>query len=139
MTQKQSLIRNPSQSDTNNLGQEWQMRCIKATKKLEEIGIRPSLYWVPGHQDIPGNEKADALAKEATELDPPSTSKTSLAITSSRTKQLGEREWLSQLEQYRKKATSKNPQTYAAKYKWKIRKQIAIPSNTRREISSAFY
>ena len=124
---------------SNNPGQEWQIRCIKAAKRLKERGLSPSLHWVPGHQDIQGNEKADTLAKEATKLNPPQTSKTSLAIISSRIRQLGEREWLSLLAEYRIRAISKNPNTYAAKYKWKIRKQLAIPGNTSRAISSTFY
>ena len=56
---------------SNNPGQEWQIRCIKAAKRLKERGLSPSLHWVPGHQDIQGNEKADTLAKEATKLNPP--------------------------------------------------------------------
>ena len=77
-------------------GQEWQRRCIKAAKKLQKKGLTPAIHWVPGHQDVEGNEKADALAKEATMLDP-SSCKTSLAVIGTRIKQLGEREWLSYL------------------------------------------
>ncbi|KAK0438994.1 hypothetical protein EV421DRAFT_1688848, partial [Armillaria borealis] len=37
-----------------------------ATKLLEEDEeTSMEIAWAPGHQDIPGNEKADALAKEA--------------------------------------------------------------------------
>ena len=82
-------------------------------------------------------EKADTLAKEATKLDP-SSNMTSLAVIGTRIKQLGEREWLRYLEQYRRKAIALNPTTYAARYKWKTRKQIATPP-TSREVSSAFY
>ena len=122
---------------SDNPGQEWQLRCIRAAEKLKKKGLIPTIYWVPGHQNIIGNEKADALAKEATKLDPNS-SKTSLAVIGTRIKQLGEQEWHSYLEQYRKKAITINPNTYAARYKWKIRKQIATPS-TSREVSSAFF
>ncbi|EMD84699.1 hypothetical protein COCHEDRAFT_1084426 [Bipolaris maydis C5] len=82
------------QTASDKPGQEWQLRCR--------------------HQGVIGNEKADALAKEATKLDP-SSSRTSLAIIGSRIKQLGEREWLSYLGQYRRKAIALNPTTYAAR------------------------
>ncbi|KAH7551111.1 hypothetical protein BM1_09985 [Bipolaris maydis] len=118
-------------------GQEWQLRCTIAAEKLQEKGILPTIQWVPGHQGVIGNERADALAKEATKLDP-SSSRTSLAVIGTRIKQLGEREWLSYLGQYRRKAITLNPTTYAARYKWKTRKQIATPP-TSREASSAFY
>ncbi|KAH7548755.1 hypothetical protein BM1_10921 [Bipolaris maydis] len=118
-------------------GQEWQLRCTIAAEKLQEKGILPTIQWVPGHQGVIGNERADALAKEATKLDP-SSSRTSLAVIGTRIKQLGEREWLSYLGQYGRKAITLNPTTYAARYKWKTRKQIATPP-TSREASSAFY
>ncbi|KAH7559026.1 hypothetical protein BM1_03963 [Bipolaris maydis] len=118
-------------------GQEWQLRCTIAAEKLQEKGILPTIQWVLGHQGVIGNERADALAKEATKLDP-SSSRTSLAVIGTRIKQLGEREWLSYLGQYRRKAITLNPTTYAARYKWKTRKQIATPP-TSREASSAFY
>ena len=122
---------------SNSPGQEWQLRCSKAAERLQEKGILPTIQWVPGHQGVIGNEKADTLAKEATKLDP-SSNMTSLAVIGTRIKQLGEREWLRYLEQYRRKAIALNPTTYAARYKWKTRKQIATPP-TSREVSSAFY
>lgn len=131
-----AILRLKTASD--NLEQEWQLRCIKAAKKLKKKGLTPTIYWVPGHQDVIGNEKADALAKEATKLDS-SSSRTSLAVIGTRIKQLGEREWLSYLEQYRRKAIALNPTTYAARYKWKTRKQIATPPTTSREASSTFF
>jgi ribonuclease HI len=109
-----AILRLKTASD--NPGQEWQLRCIRAAKKLKKKGLTPAIHWVPGHQDIIGNEKADALAKEATKLDP-SSSRTSLAVIGTRIKQLGEREWLSYLEQYRRKAIALNSTTYAARYK----------------------
>lgn len=89
-----AILRLKTASD--NPGQEWQLRCIKAAKKLRRKGLTPAIHWVPGHQDVIGNEKADTLAKEATKLDP-SSSRTSLAVIGTRIKQLGEREWLSYL------------------------------------------
>ncbi|EMD97938.1 hypothetical protein COCHEDRAFT_1086846 [Bipolaris maydis C5] len=86
---------------SNYPGQEWQLKCTIAAEKLQEKGILPTI-------------QADALAKEATKLDP-SSSRTSLAVIGTRIKQLGEREWLSYLEQYGRKAITLNPTTYAAR------------------------
>ena len=36
-------------------------------------------------------------------------------------------------------AVLKNPNTYAAKYAWKIRKRLRIPPGTKRETACAFY
>ncbi|KAH7556198.1 hypothetical protein BM1_06724 [Bipolaris maydis] len=94
----------------------------------------------PG-QETPGRyrkrESRRASKGGTTKLDP-SSSRTSLAVIGTRIKQLGEREWLSYLGQYRRKAITLNPTTYAARYKWKTRKQIAT-TPTSREASSAFY
>ncbi|KAF2629548.1 hypothetical protein BU25DRAFT_336918, partial [Macroventuria anomochaeta] len=46
-----------------------------------------SIHWVPGHQDIAGNERADMLAKQAAKKRP-STHTTSLAMTSIRIKSM---------------------------------------------------
>ena len=35
---------------------------------MANAGVRAHLQWVPAHCDLPGNERADALAKEASEL-----------------------------------------------------------------------
>jgi ribonuclease HI len=36
----------------------------------ENRGARVEVTWVPGHMGIEGNDRADELAKEATELEP---------------------------------------------------------------------
>jgi len=50
---------------SDNPGQACQIRAIKAANQIAEKGASVSLHWVLGHIDIPGNELADALAKEA--------------------------------------------------------------------------
>ena len=47
-------------------GQAYQIRTSQATKLAIDKGASVSIHWVPGHTDIPGNEAADRLAKEAT-------------------------------------------------------------------------
>jgi ribonuclease HI len=74
------------------LSNVWQLRCIKACKEVISKGATISIFWVPGHEDITGNERADALAKQAAMLDFPHTEITSLAMTGMRIKQLARRQ-----------------------------------------------
>ena len=74
-----------------------------------------SIHWVPGHQDVDGNERADRLAKQAAKKRP-STNTTSLAMTSIKIKSMATMEWQKSLSIYTPQAVSSNPSTYAAKY-----------------------
>jgi ribonuclease HI len=42
-------------------------------KMLDQKGPTITLLWVPSHKGIPGNEKADQAAKEALDVDIPTT------------------------------------------------------------------
>ena len=119
-------------------GQIWQLRCLQAAERVREAGASIVLHWVPGHTDVPGNEKADLLAKEAAKLSP-SSDVTSLALIGIKIKNLALQEWREYLQQYTRGAVQKNPNTYAARFAWKIRKRLSIPSGTRRETACAFY
>jgi ribonuclease HI len=46
-------------------------RAQKLLRSLREKGLQVNLEWVPGHENIPGNEFADQEAKYATELETP--------------------------------------------------------------------
>lgn len=127
-------IKTPS----DNPGQRWQLRCIEAAKVVKRAGASISLHWVPGHTDIPGNERADDLAKEAAKMSP-SSNTTSLALTGIRIKNLANKEWREHLNNYTPSAVEKNSRTYAAKFLWRIGKKLCIPQGTKREIASAFY
>jgi ribonuclease HI len=50
---------------SDNPGQAWQLRCFKAARRIMSKNATVSLHWVPGHEDIEGNERADQLAKAA--------------------------------------------------------------------------
>jgi len=58
-------LRTPS----DNPAQTWQLRCIKACNEVLLKGAKISIFWVPGHEDVTRNKRADSLAKEAVMLD----------------------------------------------------------------------
>ena len=60
-------------------------------------------------------------------------------MTGIKIKQLATREWQRVLIKSTPPATLRNPNTYAAKYSWKIRKRLSVPMGTQRETASAFY
>lgn len=123
---------------SDNPGQAWQLRCIKAANQVVSKGASISLHWVPGHEDVFGNERADQLAKDGTKKRATSNI-TSLAMTGIKIKQLATKEWQQVLTKSTASAIRRNPNTYAAKYSWKIRKKLSIPTGTQREVASAFY
>jgi len=53
-------------------GQACQIRCIEASSLVVAKGATITISWVPGHEDILGNEEADTLAKEGTKRPPES-------------------------------------------------------------------
>jgi ribonuclease HI len=122
---------------SDKAAQTWQLRCIKACKEVISKGANISIFWVTGHEDVTGNERADALAKQAAMLDFPHTEITSLAMTGMRIKQLARRQWSRVLISATPAAILRNPSTYAAKFAWTSRKKLIIPMGTKREIASA--
>ena len=116
---------------SDNPGQACQIRAIKAANQIAEKGASISLHWVPGHTDIPGNELADTLAKEATALTP-SSQETSFAVLGLKAKQIGSEEWYDLLAETK-------PTGYSRKYRWKTQSRIPIPSGTRRELASSLF
>ena len=97
---------------------------------------------MPGHTDIPGNELADSLAKEATTLPPDpyelSSNETSFVVLGLRIKQARLAEWYDILRKSDLRPSS-NPASYSRKYSWKTHSKIQLPPRTRRELASAFY
>src|SRR5947209_3575793 len=48
-------------------GQEYILKTHTSAEILKSRGITVHMHWVPGHVQVQGNEKADALAKQGTE------------------------------------------------------------------------
>jgi ribonuclease HI len=94
--------------------QTWQLCCIKACKEIISKEVTISIFWVQGHEDITGNKRADALAKQAAMLDFPHTDITSLAMTGMKIKQLARRQWSQALNSATPAAILRNPSTYLA-------------------------
>ena len=81
-----ALLRLKTPSDAP--GQEYQIRAIEAASLITSKGATVRLNWVPGHKDVPGNELADSLAKEAT-LEPfPNREETSFAYLGTRLREV---------------------------------------------------
>ncbi|KAF7572893.1 hypothetical protein PtrM4_077980 [Pyrenophora tritici-repentis] len=123
---------------SDNPGQQWQLRCLKAAKTIRQKQATIHLLWAPGHTDIVGNERADYLAKEAAKEVPQSSTK-SIAYLGTVIKKIEQTEQRQEYQKYKTRATNLNKKTYSAKFPLKIRKTIQIPRSTNREISSAFY
>ena len=64
---------------SDNPGQASQIRVVEASNRIVSQGATITINWVPGHEDVLGNETADVLAKEATKKTPES-SDTSFAL-----------------------------------------------------------
>jgi hypothetical protein len=119
-------------------GQTWQLRCIKAARQLQARGSSISAHWVPGHTGVHGNERVDGLAKRAA-LKEPSSDLTSLAMTACRVKNIKSLEWMASLRSHRTKAVQNDPGTYSAKFHLKTPKIPPLPPSTPRKLSSAFF
>jgi hypothetical protein len=91
-----------------------------------------------GHQDIPGNERADLLAKEATKQTP-NTRKTSLALIQIKLKEQQRQEWAKSIAEYTPKAIQNNSGSYPARFPLQTRKKLLLPKGTKRELASTFY
>jgi ribonuclease HI len=96
------------QTFSDSPGQAYQIRILKAAKRVIEKGASLDLNWVPGHQKILGNEKADHLAKKASLKDPPLSQKMSYAYLGQRAKAEMTTQWKETL-----KETNKQPSAYS--------------------------
>lgn len=119
-------------------GQQWQIRLIRACTNLLNKSSTTILNWVPGHKDVRGNEEADKLAKEACNLNP-ATNSTSLAMIRTLIKSEGVRAWKKLLIKTAKEKKSSPHSNYFKNFPWQIRKSLRIPIDTPKSVSSAFY
>lgn len=124
-------------SPSDDPGQSWQIRAIKAAETAAEKGASISLEWVPGHMGIFGNEIADCLAKEAVDDDTTGEYPTSFAVLGMEMKSMMRREWEDIAGKVYTKPVSSNSyfKSFAPKPCFKLR----IPHGTPRKLASAFY
>jgi ribonuclease HI len=133
---KAGLIRLQKASDQP--GQSYQIRAIKAANQLTEKGATLTIAWVPGHTktQVEGNERADKLAKLGTKRLPNSdiTSFSTMAMDIRKTTL---ESWSNFFTAYTSKI-SHNSQSYGRKYIWKP-PSLSVPKGAKREQISSFY
>lgn len=122
---------------SDNPGQECQIRAFKAGQKAIEKGAQITLSWVPGHQDVTGNEIADSLAKEGTKKRP-IRGDTSFAVMGMELKRDRIADWMRMLQKEDTRPAS-SPYSYRKIFNWKIKSKISLPANTKRNTASAFF
>jgi ribonuclease HI/endonuclease/exonuclease/phosphatase family metal-dependent hydrolase len=123
---------------SDNPGQEWQLRAILAAEEVKDKNANIELHWVPGHTDIEGNEKADMEAKLAS-TGATNGNTTSYAMVGVKMNSKLRQQHLSAIAAAKRKMVAANANTYLNKYPPKIRKQVVMPKNTPRAVSSAYY
>ncbi|KAF7567695.1 hypothetical protein PtrM4_142860 [Pyrenophora tritici-repentis] len=123
---------------SDNLGQQWLLRCIRAAKRITTKKASIHLQWAPGHNDVKGNEKADTLAKEAAKERPTTSTIASLAYLGTEINKIQKTEQLMEYKRYTDRPT-KNRSSYSRIFKLNTHTTIKVPKGTPREISSAFY
>ena len=70
------------------------MEVLQSAEKLQaKYPIRLVLQWIPGHTDIPGNDKADMLAKKGAQTTQPNKPIT-LQTAKQKVKQAYKKEWM---------------------------------------------
>jgi ribonuclease HI len=126
---------------SDNPGQSSLIRCIEASHRIVSQGATVTIHWVPGHEDILGNELADELAKEATQM-PPESQNTSFALLGLKINELRNKEWALVIQEYKdklKKAKSENPLAYSSTYSWRLSRKLNLPQGVARQTASSFY
>lgn len=121
-------------------GQQCQLRIVNACTNINQRASSLHLHWIPGHNKIEGNLKADQMAKEVS-LKPPDINFTTFAMI----KITGKEQMISAWTQYINKKKAKLKQQrgetqYDKKFPFiKPSLNFQLPKNTTRKVASAFF
>jgi ribonuclease HI len=111
-------------------GQASSITVSEIANELRTRRIPLTIQWTPGHQDIPGNKRADELAKHATTLRPPAYATTSLSYIKKQAKAAMTREWHDHW-------TRKNLSDKAYAGPFRTKPDTVMTTNDRQLVSSA--
>ncbi|KAF7564345.1 uncharacterized protein PtrM4_152490 [Pyrenophora tritici-repentis] len=123
---------------SDNPGQQWLLRCIRAAKRITTKKASIHLQWAPGHNDVKGNEKADTLAKEAAKERPTTSTTASLAYLGTEINKNTKNRTTDGVQEVYRQAHQKQKlllKDLQAQHTYNNQS----PEGTPREISSAFY
>jgi hypothetical protein len=110
---------------SDNPGQDYQIRTIRAAQQIVEKGATVTLEWVLGHTDIQGNKEADKLAKASTKEPSSSPEKTSFVLLGLKIRQIGTIKWKEAIQLYKNKNKSNlNLHLYTRLYSWNISSKL---------------
>lgn len=74
-------------------GQDTAIEVASISKQLQQLGTSLHIQWVPGHFDVEGNEQADKLAKEGTQITTRQNTTTTLSFLKRVCREARKREW----------------------------------------------
>jgi ribonuclease HI len=92
-------------------GQEVAHHIHETAHDLHAYAVTITVHWVPGHTDIPGNEAADRLAKQATAMPPTRQQPISLTLLRRRVRERHTADWEEWYD------TSPQPKSYSAPHR----------------------
>ena len=95
-------------------GQRVASAVHQVAKELTKNNIKLHIHWVPGHTNVPGNEKADALAKEGAALGTADSTSFSLAWLKRQARRETYMDWMDEWD------TSKHGRSYEGEPRRKL-------------------
>jgi ribonuclease HI len=99
---------------TRGPGQETARLIHEIATDINNTDSTVTVHWVPGHTAIPGNDEADALAKQAASTEPATPSPVTLSWIRRRVREQHTSDWMSWFDRNPK------PRTYAAPFRRRL-------------------